>query len=230
MPLIQLYKTFYLLVEGVSSFTHGCSRQGSVLSAANSCAVNMPLPGCASSSDGEWLHNVGHGLVRNVTLTDPLPEELGEQQAWQSPQSPFYAAQHPQQQQNLSCAAAAKHGSVVRPAQGLASAVAAQSTLTEPLMPRDGHADGAETAAADAAQLQGNTLCSSCLQPSCRDTMQQPSDQPSAKQRGEAEPSVSGIGPPLTGAFRLLRSGHVFSLSALNVFGVYIGFDQTHHR
>jgi hypothetical protein len=28
----------------------------------------------------------------------------------------------------------------------------------------------------------------------------------------------------------LKRSGHLFSLSLLNVFGVFIGFEQTHHR
>ncbi|WIA17364.1 hypothetical protein OEZ85_014226 [Tetradesmus obliquus] len=45
----------------------------------------------------------------------------------------------------------------------------------------------------------------------------------------DVEPPHGLVEPP-AGSPPVLLSGHVFSLSALNVFGVYIGFDQDHGR
>ncbi|WIA10800.1 hypothetical protein OEZ85_010968 [Tetradesmus obliquus] len=49
----------------------------------------------------------------------------------------------------------------------------------------------------------------------------------SDRQAGSAV-AAAGIAALSSKGKRMMRSGHIFSLSALNVFGVYIGFDQYH--
>lgn len=226
----QLHENLYLLVEGVGSYSNGlCPATSTAQSISSSTDLCSPMErvvhwqqtaaphiGCSSVSSHAYCPGEEDPLAlsRTITLTDALPGEDNQHDQSSRPQSLTAIHEQAEQLRYPSGCKAAQQQQL----PGLSNSVHNSDTsLTEPLLP---HADGTKTGVtAGTAPLVKHSAFAVAAQQVGSNEQQQQQHQQLCPRHGHT-PAPS----------RLMRSGHVFSLSALNVFGVYIGFDQSHHR
>eukprot|EP00775_Hariotina_reticulata_P012787 gene12787-12915_t len=203
----QVYEGAYLLVEGRCRFTNDCcpsSTSGSLYSLSPASAPpGLHTAGACGSNHPPHQQDTSmqqpFTLTRVISLPDALPDPAT------IPPSVGMTSLVP-------ATPKAMPGSPVRAAAVRAARTVAAATGM--LKPKSAGSSPAQVPASPAASGDLEASCPSCA-----------GNDPINKLHQLPSPAVHRLLPK---QHRIFRSGNIFSLSALNVFGVYIGFDSYH--
>lgn len=228
---LQLYEHVYLLVEGCCSFINPCCPSSpaspAALSPAHSAATHGPLQRLNSATlaglqqQTQQQADLGHfSLTRSRTLSDDMPM-VRATDVEMSFSSAFLDTQPVTLQRPLPAAAGVDSHSAsagvisLPPAVGSGALFGSISFAVQ----REQYEVAEELSSAAAALGIPAAAALAAGQNTARAAAGIAGSPPATPQKTAHDAFAS----KLKTAQRLLRSGHIFSLSALNVFGVYIG-------